>query len=116
MRKIRISKIEIVELVTLQTELLNYVTYNNAVVTRHKNSDLYFSIILKIDIAQNLVYAFRRTIENQKGCIANLNLSAADACILLEVCTKNSPFRNEFEAYTLQKFVTVLHKELTNLT
>ena len=115
MRKIKITKIEVVELEVLQGQLVNFITYKNSILLGLKNTDQYFSSVLLIDISRNLALAFRRLIENNNTGLATLNLSASEACVLMQCTSNNSKYTSHFENYVMQKFTGILHKELTNL-
>ena len=116
MRKISLKKLEISEIRILQDELINFITYKNAVLLPLKNTDGYFDAVLLIDIAQKIAFSFRGKIERTTKTTANLNLEPAEACVLLQCCCNYQTLRTGFEEFVMKKYAGLLHKELINLT
>lgn len=117
MKTIKLKKIEITEIGILQKELFNFLSYKNASFI-HKNihENSYFDSILLIDIAQKMYYSFRSKIEKINTSFSSLNLSCSEAIVLLQCCNDKSQFTDEQTKFVLEKFQSLLYKELSELS
>lgn len=116
MRTVKLSKIEIVEIKVLQSELQNYLSYKDASLSSNvRNVEAYFETLLVIDILQKLYYNFRGKIEKTTNNHASLNLSVSEAVMLLQCCNSRLTIQDNYDRFVMQKISALLHKELINI-
>ena len=117
MKTIKLKKIEIIEIEILQKELFNFLTFKNSQFIHksiHDNS--YFDTILLIDIAQKMYYNFRGKIEKINTSFSSLHLTCSEAIVLLQCCNDKSQFTDEPTKFVLEKFQSLIFKELSELS
>ena len=116
MKTVKLTKIEIVEIEVLQSQLQNYLTYKNATLPASSlNTVAYFETLLVIDLLQKLYYNFRSKIERTAKTHSSLNFSISEAVILLQCCNSVLTMQNDYEKFVQHKISGLLHKELINL-
>lgn len=114
MKKIILTKMEIIEFEILRDQLNDYISWKNATLSATDFAN-YVNNLLLIDVAQKMFYGFRSKIEKATNATANMKLNISEAIILLDCCTTVFMHKGEFERFTMEKIKNILHKQIINL-
>lgn len=114
---IKLQKIEVTEIESLQNLLHNFIS-----LTSHRirvyviGSEEYLNELLLLEISKKMFYTFRNKVE--KGCnknTRNITLSISEAVILFKCCTDAMFHFTPYEKYIQEKYKNELHKQLVNI-
>ena len=114
MTTITLKKIELQDFLILQNVVTQLRLKAINKLQNSKVDDAYFNDILKIDVTTSLFFKLRTKIENQKNSLSNFKLKIYEAIILLQCCNDYVP-RNALEKFITIKYLTEIHKQITNL-
>jgi hypothetical protein len=116
MRKVTLSKLEIVEIEVLQDQLNNFLSYKNSCIGgMDKNSNGYYDTLLLVDILHRLFFSFRGKIEKSTKNVASLILTVSEAVIILQVCNTSLTIRSDYEKHVMSKTSNLIHEQLINI-
>ncbi|WP_374173904.1 hypothetical protein [Flavobacterium tructae] len=114
MTTIRLKKIEQQDFLILQDIVAQLRQKSLNKLHNSKVNDSYFNNVLLVDVTTGLFFNLRTKIENQTKTFSNLKIKVHEAVILLQCCNDYEP-RNALEKFIARKYLTEIHKQITNL-
>lgn len=121
MEKIKLLKVELVELNVLKNELLTFYQYHENRLRLIDKNDIDNLVIqlLQVDSARNLYFNFGNKIvtkiKNHGKSLVNFTITVTEAVILIYACSMQNSLRNDYETFVCRKFVDKIHELLINL-